>query len=104
LRRAGQVSAASHELWGRELAGLLSLAISERFGAAELPRHRQQQRLSASKAGIMDVPDSVAALRPSRAFIFVVTTLALLGAALLACWLPARKAARLSPLEALRTD
>jgi ABC-type lipoprotein release transport system permease subunit len=34
----------------------------------------------------------------------VVTTLALLGIALLACWLPARRAARLSPLEALRTD
>ena len=31
-------------------------------------------------------------------------TLLLTGIALIACWLPARRAARLSPLEALRTD
>jgi predicted lysophospholipase L1 biosynthesis ABC-type transport system permease subunit len=36
--------------------------------------------------------------------VFVVTTLFLLGVALLACWLPARRAARLTPLEALRTE
>ena len=36
--------------------------------------------------------------------VFAVTTLILLSVALLACWLPARRAARLSPLEALRTD
>lgn len=35
--------------------------------------------------------------------VFAVTILFLLGGALLACWLPARRAARLSPLEALRT-
>ncbi len=43
-------------------------------------------------------------ISPRDPAVFAVTTLFLLGIALLACWLPARRAARLSPLAALRTD
>ena len=41
---------------------------------------------------------------PRNPGVFAAATLTLLGAALVACWLPARRAARLSPLDALRTD
>jgi ABC-type antimicrobial peptide transport system permease subunit len=41
---------------------------------------------------------------PRDPAVFSVTALTLLGVTLLACWLPARRAARLSPLEALRAD
>ena len=41
---------------------------------------------------------------PRDMSIFISTTVLLLSVTLLACWLPARRAARLSPIEALRTD
>jgi predicted permease len=41
---------------------------------------------------------------PRDPVVIGVVTLVLTGIALVACWLPARRAARLSPLEALRTD
>jgi putative ABC transport system permease protein len=36
--------------------------------------------------------------------VFATTSLMLLTVALFACWLPARRAARLDPMDALRTD
>jgi ABC-type lipoprotein release transport system permease subunit len=41
---------------------------------------------------------------PRDPIVFAATTVFLLTVALLACWPPARRAARLSPLEALRSD
>ena len=60
--------------------------------------------LAAAIAGSRLIQSLLYGVGPRDPVIFVVTTLALLGIALLACWLPARRAARLSPLEALRTD
>jgi predicted permease len=42
-------------VWCREMAGLIGLALSERFGASARTRRRRQQLLSVPKAGIMDV-------------------------------------------------
>jgi ABC-type antimicrobial peptide transport system permease subunit len=41
---------------------------------------------------------------PRDPVVFSATTLTVLAVAFVACWLPARRAARLSPLEALRAD
>ena len=60
--------------------------------------------LTAAVAGSRLIQSLLYGVGPRDPVIFVVTTLALLAIAMLACWLPARRAARLSPLDALRTD
>jgi predicted permease len=58
--------------------------------------------LAAAWAGSRFIASLLYGVSPRDPGVFAATTLTLLGVALLACWLPARRAARLSPLEALR--
>jgi putative ABC transport system permease protein len=60
--------------------------------------------LAAAFAGSRLIESLLYGVSPRDPGVFVATTLLLLSVALLACWLPARRAARLSPLEALRTE
>ena len=55
-------------------------------------------------AGSRVIESLLYGVSPRDPSVFSATTLLLLGVALVACWLPARRAARLSPLEALRTE
>jgi putative ABC transport system permease protein len=60
--------------------------------------------LAAAWAGSRFISSLLYGVSPLDPGVFVATTLTLLGIALLACWLPARRAAGLSPVEALRTE
>jgi predicted permease len=60
--------------------------------------------LVAALAGSQLIRSLLYGVSPRDPVIFSLTTLLMLAIALLACWLPARRAARLSPLEALRTE
>jgi predicted permease len=60
--------------------------------------------LVAAFAGSRLIASLLYGISPRDPAVFAGTTLVLLIVAALACWLPARRAARLSPLEALRTD
>jgi putative ABC transport system permease protein len=60
--------------------------------------------LLAALAGSRLIQTLLYGVSPRDPAIFAATTVFLVGIALIACWLPARRAARLSPLDALRTD
>ena len=60
--------------------------------------------LATAFAGSRLIESLLYGVSPRDPGVFASTTAILLGVALLACWLPARRAARLSPLAALRTD
>jgi predicted permease len=60
--------------------------------------------LIAALGGTRWIQSLLYGVSPRDPVVFSATTLFLLGVALLACWLPARRAARLSPLDALRSD
>jgi predicted permease len=60
--------------------------------------------LVAAFAGSRVIESLLYGIGPRDPVVFVTTTAVLVLVAVLACWLPARHAARLSPLEALRTD
>ncbi len=60
--------------------------------------------LAAALAGSRLIRSLLFEVSPRDPVVFGLTTLFLLVIALLACWLPARRAAKLSPLQALRTE
>jgi putative ABC transport system permease protein len=60
--------------------------------------------LAAAVAGSRLIESLLYDVGPRDPGVFFATTLTLLAVALAACWLPARRAARLSPIEALRTE
>ncbi len=60
--------------------------------------------LVAAFAGSRLIASLLFGISPRDPAVFAATTILLLIAAALACWLPARSAARLRPLEALRAD
>src|SRR5213083_3428282 len=60
--------------------------------------------LVAAFAGSRLIASLLFGISPHDPAVFAATTVLLLIVAALACWLPARSAARLSPVEALRAD
>ena len=60
--------------------------------------------LAAALAGGRLIESLLYDVSPRDPAVFAATTLTLLGVAVLACWLPARRAARLNLVEVLRTD
>jgi ABC-type antimicrobial peptide transport system permease subunit len=60
--------------------------------------------LSAAAAGSRVIESLLYGVSPRDPVVFLATTCLLICVALVACWLPARRAASLSPLEALRVE
>lgn len=60
--------------------------------------------LIAALAGTRLIQSLLYGVNPRDPVVFAVTTAFLIAVAFIACWVPARRAARLSPLDALRAD
>ncbi len=60
--------------------------------------------LAAAFAGTRVLSDLIYGIKPSDPFTYAAVALLLLAVALLACWIPARRATRISPLVALRFE
>jgi ABC-type antimicrobial peptide transport system permease subunit len=60
--------------------------------------------LSIAAMGSRIIESVLYGVRPRDPSVFATTTILLLGVALLACWIPARRASRLSPVDALRQE
>jgi len=60
--------------------------------------------LAASFAGSRSIASLLYEISPRDPIVFVATAVTLFGVAIIVCWLPARRAARVNPVEALRAD
>jgi putative ABC transport system permease protein len=60
--------------------------------------------IAAALAGGRYIESLLYGVSPRDPGVFLTATAALLTVALIACWIPARRAARLNPLEALRSN
>jgi ABC-type antimicrobial peptide transport system permease subunit len=60
--------------------------------------------LAAALAGGRLIASLLYDVSPRDPAVFAAAAITLFGVAVLACWLPARRAARVSPVEALRAD
>ena len=60
--------------------------------------------LAAAAAGGRVIESVLYGVGPRDPRVFIATTVLLLGVGLLTCWIPARRASRLSPVEALRQE
>jgi putative ABC transport system permease protein len=60
--------------------------------------------IAAAAAGGRFIEALLFGVSPRDPAVFLATALSLLAVAVLACWLPARRAARLNPIEILRMD
>jgi len=86
-------------LWGWLAGTAVTLGYARWRGHREVPFTPR-----ASRDALMLLSAGFPGMRLSNPPVLVGTTLLLIGVALLACWLPARRAARINPMEALRAE
>jgi predicted permease len=94
-----------------EIGVRLALGAEPRSVAAMILRQGSTVAIAGATVGVVAalagsrlIASLLYGISPRDPAVFAGTTLLLLLVAALACWLPARRAARLSPLEALRAD